>query len=233
MCIIGCSYLKQLARNIMDCSTKTKILRVLNLIVILSLCIWVKYKHDKVKEMINWNTKIINSIGVVSFTQSQNADVLLGIINELDGQEIEMDFDGGQFISLNQDDLKPEPQLPPMPEGMEDSYVQKPFSTFEVDKDGIEEIPATFNQVIEDLRRIDVSVRAFASNNLFQKQSLDLIYQKISSGRKELEELNEEDIYYIMADERHKEELVKLIADKELEGFQWCFVDSNDTEENE
>ena len=64
----------------MECSTKTKILRVLNLVVILSLCFWVKYKNDKAKEMIQWNTKIINSIGVVSFTQSQNSDVLLDII---------------------------------------------------------------------------------------------------------------------------------------------------------
>ena len=190
---MSCSYLKQLARNIMECSTKTKILRVLNLVVILSLCFWVKYKNDKAKEMIQWNTKIINSIGVVSFTQSQNADVLMDIIKKMDEEGVgEEDFGskGGVFVSL-QRELEIDGLGRPMPEKseslegmeeMEEPYVQQPFSQFKSDKDGNEVVPATFDQVIEDLRRIDLSVRAFASNNLFQKQSLDLIYQRISSG---------------------------------------------------
>ena len=190
MCIISCSYLKRIARITMKCSTKTKILRVLNLIVILSLCVWVKYKNDKAKEMIQWNTKIINSIGIVSFTQSQNADVLMNIIKKLDEEGVgEEDFGskGGVFVSLREgleiDDLgRPIPEEPELPEGMEESYVQQPFSAFKSDKNGVEIVDGTFNQVIEDLRRIDLSVRAFASNNLFQKQSLDLIYERISSG---------------------------------------------------
>jgi len=174
----------------MKCSTKTNVLRVLNLLVILGLCWWIKIKNDKAKEMIQWNTKIINSIGVVSFTQSQNADVLMDIIKKMDEEGVgEEDFGrkGGVFVSLQSgldvDDLgRPIPDKPKMPEGMEESYVQQPFSEFKSDKDGNEVVPATFDQVIEDLRRIDLSVRAFASNNLFQKQSLDLIYQRISSG---------------------------------------------------
>ncbi len=174
----------------MKCSTKTNVLRVLNLLVILGLCWWIKTKNDKTKEMIQWNTKIINSIGVVSFTQSQNADVLMNIIKKMDEEGVgEEDFNGGGgvFVSLQSgldvDDLnRPLPEKPAMPEGMEESYVQQPFSEFKSDKDGKEIVPATFDQVIEDLRRIDQSVRAFASNNLFQKQSLDLIYERISSG---------------------------------------------------
>ena len=174
----------------MKCSTKTNILRVLNLVVILLLCVWVKHKNDKAKEMIQWNTKIINSIGVVSFTQSQNAGVLMDIIKKMDEEGVgEEDFGsgGGVFVSLQSwldvDDLvRPTPEKPAIPQGMEESYVQQPFSEFKLDKDGNEVVEGTFDQVIEDLRRIDQSVRAFASNNLFQKQSLDLIYERISSG---------------------------------------------------
>ena len=207
----------------MECSTKTKILRVLNLVVILSLCFWVKYKNDKAKEMIQWNTKIINSIGVVSFTQSQNADVLLDIIAELDKDNY--GSAGGVFASF-QEDERPIPQEQPMPEGMEQSYVQQPFSKFKADKDGNEIVAATFNQVIEDLQRIDMSVRAFASNNLFQKQSLDLIYKRLTEGDIKLQEVDEEgqEIYYIMEEDRYEDEPVKDVKEEELKNFEWHYV---------
>jgi hypothetical protein len=202
----------------MECS-KTKILRVLNLVVILSLCFWVKYKNDKAKEMIQWNTKIINSIGVVSFTQSLNADVLMDIIAELNKDEY--GSAGGVFASF--DDPRPIPQKGPMPEGMEESYVQQHFSKFKANKDGKEIVPATFDQVIEDLQRIDLSVRAFASNNLFQKQSLDLIYRKLIEGEIRLQKIEYEEIYYIIED-RYNDESVKDVSDKELENFEWHYV---------
>ena len=208
----------------MECSTKTKILRVLNLVVILSLCFWVKNKNDKAKEMIQWNTKIINSIGVVSFTQSQNADVLMDIIAELDKDSY--GSAGGVFASF--DDPRPMPQKGPMPKGMEESYVQQPFSKFKSDKDGNEVVSATFDQVIEDLQRIDLSVRAFASNNLFQKQSLDLIYKRLKEGDVKLQKVEEEgqEIYYIIED-RYEEEPVKDVKDEELENFEWSYVNFN------
>lgn len=227
MCIMTCSYLKQIARNIMECSTKTKILRVLNLLVILSLCLWVKYKNDKAKEMIQWNTKIINSIGVVSFTQSQNADILMEIIAELDKDEI--GSAGGVFASYNIDD-RPIPEKGPTPNEPKEPYVQESFTMFEPDENGTEKIPASFNQVIEDLQRIDLSVRTFASNNLFQKQSLDLIYKRISSGRIKLDELGEE-VYYILEESRYDDgELVRQVTDEEVENFEWFFVTSNGDE---
>ena len=205
----------------MECSTKTKILRVLNLVVILSLCFWVKNKNDKAKEMIQWNTKIINSIGVVSFTQSQNADVLMDIIAELNKDDY--GSAGGVFASF--DDPRPTPEKGPIPKGMEESYVQQPFSKFKSDKDGNEVVAATFDQVIEDLQRIDLSVRAFASNNLFQKQSLDLIYKKLTEGDIKLQKVEEEgqEIYYIIED-RYEDDPVKDVKDEELENFEWCYV---------
>ena len=206
----------------MECSTKTKILRVLNLVVILSLCFWVKFKNDKAKEMIQWNTKIINSIGVVSFTQSQNADVLLDIIAELDKDNY--GSSGGVFASFN--DPRPVPQKGPMPEGMEESYVQQPFSSFKTDKDGNEVVAGTLDQVIEDLQRIDMSIRAFASNNLFQKQSLDLIYKRLTEGDIKLQKVDEEgqEIYYIIEEDRYEDEPVKDVKQEELENIEWRYV---------
>jgi hypothetical protein len=123
------------------------------------------------------------------------------------------------------EDPKPVPQKGPMPEGMEESYVQQPFSKFKADKDGNEVVAATFNQVIEDLQRIDMSVRAFASNNLFQKQSLDLIYKKLTEGDIKLQKVDEEgqEIYYIIED-RYEDEPVKDIKDEEIENFEWSYV---------
>jgi hypothetical protein len=207
----------------MECSTKTKILRVLNLVVILSLCFWVKFKNDKAKEMIQWNTKIINSIGVVSFTQAQNADVLLDIIAELDKDNY--GSAGGVFASFKEDE-RPIPQEQPMPEGIEQSYIQQPFSEFKTDKDGNEVVLATFDQVIEDLKRIDMSVRAFASNNLFQKQSLDLIYKRLTEGDVKLQKAEEEgqEIYYIIEEDRYEKEPVRDVSQEELDGFEWSYV---------
>ena len=87
----------------MKCSTKTNVLRVLNLLVILGLCWWIKTKNDKTKEMIQWNTKIIHSIGVVSFTQAQNADVLLDIIAEMDKENY--GTPGGVFASFEEEEF--------------------------------------------------------------------------------------------------------------------------------
>jgi len=119
------------------------------------------------------------------------------------------------------------PQKQPMPKGMEESYVQQPFSKFKADKDGSEVVAATFNQVIEDLQRIDQSVRAFASNNLFQKQSLDLIYKKLTEGDINLQKVEEngQEIYYIIEEDRYDDVPVKDIPQEELDDFEWLFVD--------
>ena len=207
----------------MKCSTKTNVLRVLNLLVILGLCWWVKSKNDKITEIIQWNTKIINSIGVVSFTQAQNADVLMDIIAEID--EDDYGTAGGVFASF-EEDPKPIPQKLPLPEGAEKSYVQQPFSSFKTDKDGNEIVDGTLDQVIEDLRRIDLPVRAFASNNLFQKQSLDLIYKRLVEGDIKLQKVDEEgqEIYYIIEEDRYNDEPVKDISQEELDDFEWSYV---------
>ena len=207
----------------MKCSTKTNVLRVLNLLVILGLCWWIKTKNDKTKEMIQWNTKIIHSIGVVSFTQAQNADVLLDIIAEMDKDDY--GTAGGVFASFEEDE-RPIPQEHPMPEGVEDSYIQQPYSKFKTDKDGNEIVTATFDQVIEDLKRIDLSVRAFASNNLFQKQSLDLIYKRLTEGDIKLQKVEEEgqEIYYIIEEDRYDDEPIKEVSQEDLDDFEWSFI---------
>jgi hypothetical protein len=180
-------------------------------------------KNDKTKEMIQWNTKIINSIGIVSFTQSLNADVLMDIIAEIDKDNY--GTPGGVFASFEEDE-RPTPEMQPMPEGAEESYVQQPFSEFKTNKDGNEIVSASFDQVIEDLQRIDLSVRAFASNNLFQKQSLDLIYKRLKEGDVKLQKAEEEgqEIYYIIEEDRYDDVPVKDISQEELDDFEWSYV---------
>ena len=94
--------------------------------------------------------KDYTSIGVVSFTQAQNADVLLDIIAEMDKENY--GTPGGVFASF-EEDPRPIPQEQPMPEGMEESYIQQPFSDFKADKDGNEIVTATFDQVIERFKK--------------------------------------------------------------------------------
>ena len=213
----------------MKCSTKTNVLRVLNLLVILGLCWWMKSRNDKTTEIIQWNTKIINSIGIVSFTQAQNADVLMDIIAEMDKDSY--GTPGGVFASFEK--TRPIPQKPELPEGAEESYVQQPFSKFKTDKDGNEIVDSTLDQIIEDLRRIDLSVRAFASNNLFQKQSLDLIYKRLKEGDIKLQKTEEgQEIYYIIEEDRYNDEPVKKVSEEELRDFEWSFIPING-EENE
>ena len=71
-----------------------------------------------------------------------------------------------------------------------------------------------------------MSIRAFASNNLFQKQSLDLIYKRLTEGDIKLQKVDEEgqEIYYIIEEDRYEDEPVKDVKEEELENFEWHYV---------
>ena len=71
-----------------------------------------------------------------------------------------------------------------------------------------------------------MSIRAFASNNLFQKQSLDLIYKRLKEGDIKLQKVDEEgqEIYYIIEEDRYEDEPVKDVKEEELENFEWHYV---------
>jgi len=42
-----------------------------------------------------------------------------------------------------------------------------------------DDVPLTFEQIFKDQREVDQSIRAFASNNLFQAEALHNILEKI------------------------------------------------------
>ena len=119
--------------------------------------------HSKVKTkeqlqtVINWNTKQIHSIGVASSTDKHNAELLIQILNKIEGRPV-----------------KPVPKFILMG----DIVSSDPFIE---DND----VPLTFEQVLKDQREVDQSIRAFASNNLFQAEALHNILEKIKGNQNE------------------------------------------------
>tara|TARA_Y100000114_G_scaffold139650_1_gene143851 strand:- start:154 stop:618 length:465 start_codon:yes stop_codon:yes gene_type:complete len=113
------------------------------------------YSEDNTKKelqkVINWNTKQIHSLGVASVTDSHNAELLMQILNKIEGLPV-----------------KDVPKIIPMGDIVSDD----PF----IEDD---DVPLTFEQVFKDQREVDQSIRAFASNNLFQAETLHNILEKI------------------------------------------------------
>ena len=105
---------------------------------------------EQLQTVINWNTKQIHSLGVAAATDKHNADVLIQILNKIEGNPV-----------------KPVPKVIPMG----DITSSDPF----IEDD---DVPLTFEQVFKDQREVDQSIRAFASNNLFQAETLHNILEK-------------------------------------------------------
>jgi hypothetical protein len=105
----------------------------------------------ELQKVINWNTKQIHSVGVASSTDKHNAELLIQILNKIEGRP-----------------AKPVPKFIPMG----DIVSNDPF----IEDD---DVPLTFEQIFKDQREVDQSIRAFASNNLFQAEALHNILEKI------------------------------------------------------
>tara|TARA_Y100000004_G_scaffold89552_1_gene100449 strand:- start:928 stop:1368 length:441 start_codon:yes stop_codon:yes gene_type:complete len=105
---------------------------------------------SKLQKVINWNTKQIHSLGVTAATDKHNAELLIQILNKLEGNPV-----------------KPIPKFIPMGDILSDE------PTVEDD-----DVPLTFEQVFKDQREVDQSIRAFASSNLFQAETLHNILGK-------------------------------------------------------
>lgn len=106
---------------------------------------------EQLQTVINWNTKQIHSLGVAAATDKHNSELLIQILNKIEEQPV-----------------KPVPKLIPMGDIVSDD----PF----IEDD---DVPLTFEQVAKDQREVDQSIRAFASNNLFQAEALHNILQKL------------------------------------------------------
>ena len=106
----------------------------------------------ELQKVINWNTKQIHSLGVTAATDKHNGELLIQILNSLEGNPV-----------------KPVPRFIPMGDIVSSDPIVE-------DND----VPLTFEQVFKDQREVDQSIRAFASANLFQAETLHNILSQLS-----------------------------------------------------
>ena len=109
--------------------------------------------EDELERIVNWNTKQIHSLGIAAATDSYNADLMIQILNLIEGQEIK----------------------PPSRAAISDMILSQ-----DVIEDN--DVPHTFEQIEKDQREVDQSIRAFASSNLFQAETLENILSKLQGG---------------------------------------------------
>ena len=106
----------------------------------------------QLQNVINWNTKQIHSLGVTAATDKHNGELLIQILNSLEGNPVKS---VEKYIPLG--DI---------------------VSTDPIVEDN--DVPLTFEQVFKDQREVDQSIRAFASANLFQAETLHNILSQLS-----------------------------------------------------
>lgn len=106
----------------------------------------------ELQKVINWNTKQIHSLGVTAATDKHNGELLIQILNSLEGNPV-----------------KSVPRFIPMGDIVSSDPIVE-------DND----VPLTFEQVFKDQREVDQSIRAFASANLFQAETLHNILSQLS-----------------------------------------------------
>ncbi|MHA2219902.1 MAG: hypothetical protein ACXACY_28735, partial [Candidatus Hodarchaeales archaeon] len=109
--------------------------------------------EKELEQVIDWNTKQIHSLGVNAAVEKQNAELLIQILNVLEGNEV-----------------KRVPKAIPL--GMMNS--DEPIED--------DDVPHTFEQVNKDQQEVDRGIRAAASNNLFQNETLHNILEKLKES---------------------------------------------------
>lgn len=110
-------------------------------------------ENDKrIGRVVDWNTKQIHSLGITASTDSYNAELMIQILNCLEGNEVKI-----PERSLISDMI------------MKDHVIED------------DDVPHTFEQIEKDQREVDQSIRAFASANLFQAETLHNILNKINN----------------------------------------------------
>jgi hypothetical protein len=115
-------------------------------------------RKEEMREVIEGNTHTIQVIAMAAKSESSNADILLEILNALNGEpvkELPKSIDG-LFLSDTPD--------------------------FKVE-DGDEDVPTTFFQIAKDQREIDMGIRSLISSNLFQADTLHTILKKIKESK--------------------------------------------------
>ena len=109
-------------------------------------------EQEQLEEVIAWNTKQIQSLGVAATIQSTNAEYIIQILNVLEDRADKP----VEFTQLSQDQSESK-----------------------------EEVLVTFEQVNKDQREVDLGIRAFASNELFQAEALDNVLSILKGKQNE------------------------------------------------
>ena len=113
-----------------------------------------RYKtQEDLKLVVDWNTKQIHSLGIAAATDSYNAEVMIQVLNLIEGQEVKPPVRGVISDMITSD------------QPIED-----------------DDVPHTFEQIYKDQAEVDQSIRAFASSNLFQAETLENILSKLQGG---------------------------------------------------
>ena len=110
-------------------------------------------QEKELSDVIDWNTKQIHGLGVNAAVEKQNAELLIQILNVLEGNEV-----------------KSVPKAIPL--GMMNS--DEPFED--------DDVPNTFEQVNKDQQEVDRGIRAAASNNVFQNEALHNILERLKDS---------------------------------------------------
>jgi hypothetical protein len=124
-------------------------------IIIASGCLgfWIgsSLQKPELDKVIEGNTRHIQSLGVLSATESRNADILLqiqNVLNDRPAKDVPRAYDLPDFDHPSEQDT---------------------------------ELPATIEQILRDQREIDSSIRSFSVQNLFQAEALHSILDKIKN----------------------------------------------------
>jgi len=106
------------------------------------------------REIIDWNTKQIHSLGINAAVEKQNAELLIQILNVLEGNEVKT-----------------------VPRNIPISDLLNSDEPIEDD-----DVPHTFEQVNQDQQEVDRGIRAAANNNLFQNEALHNILNRLKDS---------------------------------------------------
>tara|TARA_R100000008_G_scaffold85325_2_gene74945 strand:- start:1887 stop:2366 length:480 start_codon:yes stop_codon:yes gene_type:complete len=109
-----------------------------------------------IQKVIDGDTDLIQSVALAAEKQSDNADIILQILNALNG--------------------KPVKELPKSINGL----LLSDQPEFKIE-DGDEEVNLTFEQIAKDQIEIKLGIRSLASGSLFQAQALHNILEKIKT----------------------------------------------------
>lgn len=134
--------------------TKQIIIGWIVIAVSVSIGYWIgsSSNDNKMSRVVDWNTKQIHSLGIAASTDSYNAELMIQILNHLEGNEVKVPSRSLISEMITNDDVITD-----------------------------DDVPHTFEQIEKDQKEVDQSIRAFATANLFQAETLHNILNKISN----------------------------------------------------